>query len=447
MATATTEPSHDASDAELERLFEEFPVDGVRATASPTGVDPAVAAMRGRAFAPFTIVLWVAVVALLGGSAAALITHKDKAPSAQQVVSRAIAFVKAHPSAAFSGSLRAEAADAPGSSTSSVLRFQVEGVSRLPDRARLIASTGDSAAEVIAIKDAQFVRQADSKAALAQEKYAEVKASANDARNGVVGSPNNLSDNADRLSAPNGLGDLLAAAVEPAIVSHVKGVNVVKAKLSPTKAFGTLGSSIKQATLTLTAHDDGTLDRTAATLVNSQANVAIDYRWSHWGESVVIEPPTAAQIDATPGIAEEKVAAFKDAPLFQPKALPAGWVLDGASVLSKDETAEGCPEVEIDYTDPTSPDAGYLTIYELAASCADPTAPPGSSAFVAGPYKGFVQVDSGETDAQFLVAKTVLQVQTDLTPAQLAQVMAHLVALDLGKAPLPISGLGTGTSA
>jgi hypothetical protein len=320
-------------------------------------------------------------------------------------------------------------------------------VSRLPDRARLIATASEGVAEVIAIQNTQFVRQAASRSALAQELYSEVKANASGNRNGVVGGPNSLSGNADRLSAPNGIGDLLAAAQEPVIVSRAKGVNVVKAALSPAKAFGSLGSSIKQATLRLTAHDDGTVDRTAAVLVNSQANVSIDYRWSRWGESVVIEPPTATQVDATPGIDEAKVAAFKDAPLFQPKALPAGWVLDGASVLSKDETTEGCPEVEVDYTDPANTDAGFLTMYELAAGCADPTAPPGSSAFVAGPYKGFVRVDSGETDAQLLVGRTVVQVQTDLTPGQLSQVMAHLVALDLGKAPLPISGLGKGTTA
>src|SRR5207245_2402047 len=107
------------------------------------------------------------------------------------------------------------------------------------------------------------------------------------------------------------------------------------------------GGSIKEATLNLTALDDGTVQRTAVTLKNSQANISIDYRWSKWGESVVIEAPTAAEIDATPDIAEEKVAAFKDAPLFQPAALPKGWVLNGADVLSADETDENCAEVEV----------------------------------------------------------------------------------------------------
>src|SRR4029079_8804994 len=141
------------------------------------------------------------------------------------------------------------------------------------------------------------------------------------------------------------------------------------------------------------------------------------------------------------------VAAFRGAPLFQPAALPKGWVLTGADVLSPDETAEDWPEGEIDYEDATSQDSGYLTMYELAATCADPTAPPGSSAFVAGSYRGFVQVDQGEPDAQFSAGRTVIQVQTDLTPAQLAQVMARLVPLNLAKAPLPISGLGSGTRA
>lgn len=456
MAIATEElshdaegaPSYDAADAELEQLFNEFPVDQVAAGGRPPHVDPAIAAMKGRAFAPFTVVLWVLVVALLGGSTAALITHTDKPPSAQKVLTRAVAFVKAHPSAAFTGDLRVEAADAPGSGSSSVLRFHVEGVSRFPGRARLIATAGSDAgaAEVVAIDGKQYERQADSKDGLAKEKYAEVKQDTSAARGGVVGG-RNLQQDADRLSAPNTIGDVIAKAETPVIVSQAKGVNVITAKLSASKAFGALGDSIKEARLTLTALNDGTVQRTAVTLKNSQVNVSIDYRWSKWGESVVIEAPTAAEIDATPGIQEEKVAAFKDAPLFQPAALPTGWVLTGADVLSADETAENCPEVEVDYEDPTSQDSGYLTIYQLAASCADPTAPPGSSAFVAGPYRGFAQVDQGETDAQFLAGRTVIQVQTDLTPAQVAQVMGHLVPLNLAKAPLPISGLGKGTSA
>ena len=34
--------------------------------------------------------------------------------------------------------------DQPGSSTSTVLRFHVEGVAKMPDRARIIATAGES---------------------------------------------------------------------------------------------------------------------------------------------------------------------------------------------------------------------------------------------------------------------------------------------------------------
>lgn len=445
MATATGELSHEASDAELEQLFNEFPVEQVTG-GQPPRRDPAGPG-PGRSF-PVTLVLWVVVIALLGGSVAALITHKAEPPSAVKVLARATAFVKAHPSAALTGDLRIEAADQPGSSTSMVLRFHVEGVAKMPDKARIIATAGESdgADEAITVGSHHFERQADSKDALAKEKYAEIKVDDTASRNGVVGQRNLMQD-ADLLSAPNRIGDVLGAADTPVVVSRTKGVNVIKTKLAPGKAYGSLSESIKEATLTLTALDDGTVQRTAVSLKNSQADITVDYQWSKWGENVVIDAPTAAQIDATPDIEEEKVAAFKDAPLFQPAALPKGWVLMGASVLGPDETAENCPEVEVDYGDPNSQDTGYLTMYELAASCADPTAPPGSSAFVAGPYRGFVQVDQGETDAQFLAGRTVIQVQSDFTPAQLAQVMARLVPLNLAKAPLPLSGLGTGTSA
>ena len=117
-------------------------------------------------------------------------------------------------------------------------------------------------------------------------------------------------------------------------------------------------------------------------------------------------------------------------------------MLQGASVLSPEDTVEGCAQVELDYGDPNDPDHGYLTLFELPPSCAQPVT--GGSPFRAGAYEGAARSEGDGVLAQFVAGTTLVQAGSDLPLVQLALVMGQLQPLDLSHAPAPIPGLGQG---
>ena len=124
-------------------------------------------------------------------------------------------------------------------------------------------------------------------------------------------------------------------------------------------------------------------------------------RFSDWGAAVRIAEPTADQVDPTPGLEEEAIAAWKGVSLYMPKAIPVGWALDYADVLPADDTVEGCEQVEIDISpvdvDFSADEFPYLWIYLLPTSCAEDFTGPGVKAFRAGPYSGFVATDGSDS--------------------------------------------------
>ena len=118
----------------------------------------------------------------------------------------------------------------------------------------------------------------------------------------------------------------------------------------------------------------------------------IDSRSEHtftgWGEPLDIEAPADDDIDRTPYIEEEAIAAYQDAPLLQPRGIPAGWVLAGADIYPSYAGDEGCDQLELDYTDPDDESYGYLYLAEMSLDCADTEAPPDSEPFTAGRQPG-----------------------------------------------------------
>jgi hypothetical protein len=236
---------------------------------------------------------------------------------------------------------------------------------------------------------------------------------------------------------------LLGALRRPALVRRSGDLAVVRASVDPAEAFGPeVGDQIDKASVDLSIGPGGRLVGAALHASGSGESVVADYRFSRWGTPVRVAAPPKAELDPTPSVDEEDIVAFKDAPLLQPRGIPAGWVLEGAFVLSPDETAEGCRQVEIDYTDPDDPDAGYLTLYELPVSCADLDPPTGSAPFSAGPWRGFIDESADGNTAQIVVRDTVVQAETDLPSEALVRILGDLVPLDLTKPPAELPGLG-----
>ena len=250
------------------------------------------------------------------------------------------------------------------------------------------------------------------------------------------------------LGDPSRLRDLIGDAAEPRVQRRRGRVSVVLARVDvhDDERFEELDSLT--GTLELTARDDGRVDRMVVDARGeaddgSTFEARVDFRFSGWGDVVDIAAPDESDIDPTPSVEEERVAGFADAPLLQPAGIPERWVLDFGDVIPADDTAEECDQVELDYVDPDDEDGGYLYLYELPLTCADLQPPAGSQPFQAGPNRGWVVADPEEgVTAQIRVDRTVLNVDTDLVPAELARVLGQLVPLDFAVAPAPIPGIG-----
>jgi hypothetical protein len=84
-----------------------------------------------------------------------------------------------------------------------------------------------------------------------------------------------------------------------------------------------------------------------------------------------VEPvvaPSADQLDPTPDIDEEELAAFADTPLVAPAAPPVGTQLRSVLVLPAERTLEGCPQVQLVYAD--GADVDNLVVFLLPQTCA-----------------------------------------------------------------------------
>ena len=320
-------------------------------------------------------------------------------------------------------------------------RFTMEG-SEGPSERRLLIARDDVVSEVIQVRTRAVFRMAEREAQLSRQKWQALSDSYDP-------SEPYLTQGVRRFEIRAFTGDIRSYALHPRIVRRDEGLPVIHFDVNPEVADDDVVRSLS-TTGELTVERDGTPRRMVINGRNSIPGGAADlilettadYRFSDWGKPLDFTVPSEADIDITPEIEEEEVAAFRIVPVYQPRGIPAGWILEYADVLDEYETEEECPEVELDYTDPDDPDQGYLWLYQLEASCADLVMPRDAEPFKAGPYQGWIIVDEDEgNSAQIVVDKTVVQADTDLSPASLSRILGDLVPLDLSQTPSPIPGL------
>jgi hypothetical protein len=358
-------------------------------------------------------------------------------PSPDTVLSDARSYTNTHRSVRFAGTFKLRLKEDKGSlGSSNSVTSRIEGQLESKGRSRAVIDSGsEGAVESIALGRVVYVRQADSKAALDDAKFEKIDTDASP--RGVVRTE---AEDAKELD----IAELLAVAENPRKVSHSGAVTTITANVPPRALLGAVAAQdVSRITLELVVRKNGQVQSLVQRSVGSGATVTVAVRYTNWGRPVKLAAPAAAQIDPTPGLEEEKIAAWKDAPLLMPKGIPVGWVFDGADVLSKDDTTEGCAEVELDYEDPNDPDAGYLSLYEFPASCAQPFSGAGVTPFSAGPYSGFADTSDGVL-VQFVVGKTAIQAESDLTVAQLATVLKNLVPFSFKTKLEAIPGIAGG---
>ena len=400
---------------------------------------------------PLVVLAVVAGVLLLASSTAAVArTLVDRRPSAETLLGRAQRYTSDTRSVRFTGQTEVETSFAEGrpgkvpdeQASSFTSRSTVDGVVAFPDRSRVSARSDGSTAEFLTVGDRSFVRYAEDDEDVAAKKWVvvDLEEEFGPSAEGVSG-----------LNDPAGLPDLVGDASAPEILRREGGASVLRARVEmdggdggdeDAGPFGPLAGTIE-----LTARNDGRVDRMVLDVEGgsrgSSLHARVDFRFSGWGDAVDVSAPDQAEIDVTPMIEEERIAAYRDAPLLQPRGIPAGWVLNLADVIPAEETVEECEQVALDYVDPTDEEAGYLYLFELPVTCADQVLPPGAAAYRAGPNRGWLIVDpEAGVMAQLTVGRTVIQAETDMPPAELTRVLGDLRPLDFAVTPNPIAGIG-----
>lgn len=151
-------------------------------------------------------------------------------------------------------------------------------------------------------------------------------------------------------------------------------------------------------------------------------------------------PPTDPVAPAAPPAADDPgaVLAFGRAQglvLVQPAILPVGWRADGAEVVPGADTPEGCEQAGLYWLDPVDADFGFLDTYQFPAACAAPR-PEAAEVFRAGLHAGWIVPDErAGWHVELVVGSTLVQVWSDLAPADLVEVLSQLVPYDPGQPP------------
>jgi len=390
--------------------------------------------------------LAVAIVVLfIAGAAAAgtLSAPPSRAARATNALRAAQHFARRATTVRFTSQARYDIApDNQGFGTTESMSLNGAGAVRFPDRFRMLEHTSDRAAETIVVGSALYHREGDDAASIATRKWIDVSALLR-----AGGGDNGTGGAVPEVIRPSALVAMIEAAREPLFVARKAHVTTIHTRIQA-GAYSVDGHVLDTTELELRVHDGGEIEGMVVRFQSDALRGATAYTFRSWARPVTIVAPPAALIDATPTIDEEALAVFTAAPLLAPRAIPAGWVVDNEGVLGPDETVEGCQQVELDYVDPTTPDqTGYLTLFELPASCKTHGPPDGARPFVIGRGRGWIaSTPDGEVDAQFAIGATVIQAETDLSPRDLATVLRNLVPLDPAHPPAANLPAGGGTT-
>lgn len=368
------------------------------------------------------VVVLVAAVALFAGGLAGLRIVKTPL-HAQDLVDRARAFLDEQKSVHFEGTVGATlsmSADEAGPSTSVTVKGTISGdVLRGTGMAMTAVDDGGNGVhQSLLIGTTSYWRQAIDTGALAKTLWVR----------------NEIGDDEDLTLGPIPSGDPLS------MLDDIRSPRIVGRLEDTTKIRGALkrggleaGTS---ATVDVVVADNGELRLLGVRAAGKGGKSSLVMRFSDWGATVALRAPATNQIDATPQLDEEEVLAWKGAPLYMPRHVPKGWVLDSADVVPEEETAEGCEQVEIDLVSleyfEGDDNAPYMVLYQLPTSCAGPIEGIGVKPFQAGSFVGGAYTDrNGLSYVQVrLDGRTTMQVESTLSLAQLQVVLADLVPLD-----------------
>ena len=232
----------------------------------------------------------------------------------------------------------------------------------------------------------------------------------------------------------------LEAATDPRDGGEDEQGNRTIAAGVPPRLINELGPDLTliDVDLEVTLSDDGAPRRVDLVLSATDTVVEASYDIVRLGGDVEVAPPSAAELDATPWVNEQDLAAFEGPPPLGLSRIPEGWDMAGAYV-TPDSTGGSCPSATVDYTNLDDPVGQFLWIDVMDAGCIDP--PEGEAVDVAG-FSGAVADESDGTRwGAVSSADTVVTFSTDLSVGDLRIVLANLGPLDVEAVPEPLPGI------
>lgn len=432
------------------------------------------------------VALWCALALVVAGVAGVVARHGEGHPPEAELA-RIRAFVKEAGAAHFTGTTRSEygnGADEPGSTSIDVSRL--EGAFVLPDRLHLVDDSGGAVDETVLVPAGAYERGADDRAGLATAQWAftphgdagrlplwAVSVDGGDGGYeaagasllGAVGSPFDVARLLDHLHGARRVSSgVLEAQTTMRELLPAEMVTEMERLAGQDHGIDDAGSSPTgmldgRVTVRLVHAADGRLDELDVTEESGTGeDRSVDrteLRFSGWGDAVAVEAPARGDVDPTPGVDEDDLAAFAAFAPLAPAAPPAGMVLESAEASPEDAGEETCAEVSLHYGPAQPPPADgtpyhHVEISEVSDSCQwkdddagfEPLAGQHSTVRV-GPYQAEVSElrIPGEhgptlTSVKLTAGTVVVSAQSDLPVDQLVAALATLGPLDLAAQPV-----------
>jgi hypothetical protein len=239
----------------------------------------------------------------------------------------------------------------------------------------------------------------------------------------------------DMFDDPPGFVRGIADMSDPEVASEDDAsVTLVAELTAPADIEVAWGEPLPSGRVTLTVGLDGAPESLDLLVAAGGDSIEVEIDFADWNTPVEITRPADDEVDPTPWLDEESVAAVPGIQLLRPTALPEGWELISVLAYAAGDSPEACDQVELYWSPPLTAGAmeeevpdDYFDVYLLPVDCAlasDPTP------FDVGPY---APLASRQTDygTEVLVGDTVVQIQTSLVGRGLASVVVSLAPTDL----------------
>jgi hypothetical protein len=235
------------------------------------------------------------------------------------------------------------------------------------------------------------------------------------------------------VSEPTGFLGAIQAIADPTIAGGEGGAVTMSAELTaPADVEEAWGAPLPPGEVTLTVDGDGAPTAFRLRVEEDGAAFDLEVRFSEWNVAKAVVRPGDDEIDRTPWIDEEAVAGVTGIQLVRPAAVPEGWELDAVTAVSADDTAEGCDQVELDWSPMVGTDGqpsnDYLTLYLLPVACATQS---DSTPFSVGAYAPLPSRE-GPNSIEVLIGTTVVQIDSTLKGSELDQLIRSLEVTDVG---------------